>query len=154
MFNGIKLPHRTSTRPADQQPLLPKRQGHGTPAPSSHVHPELTGRGSPGGSAGAMAPRGNPFLKRSDALSPQAQANAHAAYQGPRVRFAAVDPGGRIAAVEAAEGPGPWRRLAPEDGIEDGDRESYTVELPASGSLRLRVTDAAGNLGGAEAASR
>jgi hypothetical protein len=71
-----------------------------------------------------------------------------------RVTFTAVDPGGRVAAVEAAEGAGPWRRLSPEDGIEDGERERYAATLPASGTLRLRVTDAAGNLGGAESVAR
>lgn len=88
MFHGIKLPHRSSTRPAENQPLLPKGSGQAQGSPSSQAHHELTGRGSPGTSAGAMAPRGNPFLKRSDALSAQAQAHAYAAYQRPNVHFA------------------------------------------------------------------
>jgi hypothetical protein len=67
-----------------------------------------------------------------------------------RVTFAAVDPGGKVAAVEVAEGASSWRRVAPEDGIEDGERERYVVELPAGETLRLRVTDAAGNLGAGE----
>ena len=46
-----------------------------------------------------------------------------------RVTFVAVDPGGRVAAVEAARGTLPWRRVAPEDGIEDGERERYTLDL-------------------------
>ena len=65
-----------------------------------------------------------------------------------RVTFLAVDPGGKVAAVEVAEDASPWRRVAPEDGIEDGERERYAVDLPAGQALRLRVTDAAGNLGG------
>jgi hypothetical protein len=71
-----------------------------------------------------------------------------------RVTFTAVDRGGRVAAVEGAQGAGPWRRLSPEDGIEDGEREDYSVGLPAGETLRLRVTDAAGNLGGAETVGR
>ncbi|HEX5045016.1 MAG TPA: hypothetical protein VFV75_19135 [Candidatus Polarisedimenticolaceae bacterium] len=69
---------------------------------------------------------------------------------GKRVTFVALDPGGRVAAVEVAAGASPWRRVAPEDGIEDGERERYAVELPSGEPLRLRVTDAAGNLGGGE----
>ncbi|MGM9487754.1 hypothetical protein [Ideonella sp. YS5] len=89
MFHGIKLPHRTSTRPADNQPLLPKGSGSASGSSSAHAHPELAGRGSPGAGPSAMAPRGSPFLKRSDALSPHAQANAQAAFPGQRLRFAA-----------------------------------------------------------------
>jgi hypothetical protein len=72
---------------------------------------------------------------------------------GRHVTFVAVDPGGRVAAAEVAEDAAPWRRVAPEDGIEDGERERYSVELPAGESLRLRITDAAGNLGGGETVS-
>jgi hypothetical protein len=86
MFS-IKLPHRTSTRPADQQPLLQKGSGQATGSSSGHAHAELAGRGSPGGAPGAMAPRGA-FLKRSDAMSSQAQASAQAAFPGQRLRFA------------------------------------------------------------------
>jgi len=67
-----------------------------------------------------------------------------------RVTFTAVDPGGKVAAVEIAGGASSWRRVAPEDGIEDGERERYSVELAAGETVRLRVTDAAGNLGGGE----
>lgn len=89
MFHGVRLPHRTSTKPAESQPLLPKGSGQAKGSSSSNAHPELHGRGSPDTSAGAMAPRGGPFLKRSDALSPQGQAHAYAAYQKPKVHFAA-----------------------------------------------------------------
>jgi hypothetical protein len=101
MFNGIKLPHRTSTRPVDSQPLLPKGPGQAKGSPSPHAHPELPGRGLPGQSAGAMAPRGNTFLKRSDAMSSQAQAHAYAAYQKPQVHFA-----GQAQVIE--DGQRPW----------------------------------------------
>src|ERR1044072_7878597 len=87
MFHGIKLPHRTSTRPADSQPLLPKGSGQAKGSPSSNAHHELSGRGSPG--RGPRAPRASPFLKPSDALSSQGQAHAYAAYQKPKVHFSA-----------------------------------------------------------------
>jgi hypothetical protein len=76
--------------------------------------------------------------------------NLQASTDRKRVTFVAVDPGGRVAAVEVAQGASPWHRVIPEDGIEDGERERYAVELPAGEELRLRVTDAAGNLGGGE----
>jgi hypothetical protein len=71
-----------------------------------------------------------------------------------RVTFVAVDPGGRVAAVEAAEGASSWHRLAPEDGIEDGERERYALDLAPGEVVRLRVIDGAGNLGGAESVPR
>ena len=71
-----------------------------------------------------------------------------------RVTFVAVDPGGRVAAVEAAEGASSWHRLAPEDGIEDGERERYALDLAPGEAVRLRVIDGAGNLGGAESVPR
>ena len=89
MFHGIKFPHRSSTRPAETQALLPKGSGQAGASSSSNAHSELTGRGSPSASPGTMAPRGSPFLKRSDAMSPQAQANAQAAFPRQRVQFAA-----------------------------------------------------------------
>jgi hypothetical protein len=88
MFHGIKFPHRTSTKPAEGQPLLPKGSGQAGASSSSSAHSDLAARGSPSAAPGTMAPRGNPFLKRSDALSPQAQANAHAAFPRQRVQFA------------------------------------------------------------------
>jgi hypothetical protein len=109
------------------------------------------GEDNPAGTERTDLRLSDPFLV--DHTAPRLEGMKKSA-DGRRLRFAAVDPGGRIAAVEAAEGAGPWRRLSPEDGIEDGDRESYGVDLPASGALRLRVTDAAGNLGGAETAAR
>ncbi len=48
---------------------------------------------------------------------------------------------------------GEWREVYADDGISDGPRESYTVEipLPAAGeySVTLRVYDANGNTGNA-----
>lgn len=88
MFNGINL-SRTSTKPADTQPLPPKGSDKAGGSSSTLAHPQLSGRNSPGAGPSTMAPRGSPLLKRSDALSPQAQANAQAAFPGRRVQFAA-----------------------------------------------------------------
>lgn len=105
MFNGINL-SRTSTKPTDTQPLLPKGSDKAGSSSSSLAHPQLAGRHSPGAGPSTMAPRGSPFLKRSDALSSQAQANAQAAFPGRRVQFAAdasVVQGGVKVGHEAVE---------------------------------------------------
>ena len=69
------------------------------------------------------------------------------------VEFTAIDPGGAVAAVEIAVGDGDWRPLYPEDGVADSETERFRVdlgreaaELPST--VRVRVIDAAGNLGG------
>ena len=72
-----------------------------------------------------------------------------------QVAFTAVDPGGSVAAVEVAMDAGNWQPLFPEDGVADSDVERYRLTLPPDGqeklpaSVRVRITDAAGNLGGA-----
>ncbi len=66
----------------------------------------------------------------------------------PVLRFAVVDPGGRVGRVEVSLGSGDWRVLAPEDGVEDGDREDYRLALPRDfegDGFLLRAVDAAGN---------
>ena len=74
--------------------------------------------------------------------------------EGFRIRFEATDPGGRIAAAERALGDGSWSFLEPEDGVADSATESYVLVVPhdIDGSeginLRLRVTDASGNVTG------
>ncbi len=70
------------------------------------------------------------------------------------VEFEATDPGGTIAAVEFALDGGAWQAIDPVDGIADSDVERYRLEVAAAGdpasarSLRVRVTDTVGNLGG------
>ncbi len=72
-----------------------------------------------------------------------------------QVAFTAVDPGGSVAAVEVALDAGTWLPVFPEDGVADSDVERYRLTLPHDGAgelpaaLRVRITDAAGNLGGA-----
>jgi len=71
------------------------------------------------------------------------------------VEFTARDPGGQVAAVEAAVDAGDWQPLDPLDGVADSAEEQYRmrIEATADGSddgrtVRVRVTDTAGNLGG------
>ena len=74
--------------------------------------------------------------------------------EGFRIRFEAIDPGGRIAAAERALGDGSWSFLEPEDGVVDSSAESYVLVVPHDNdgsegvNLRLRVTDASGNVAG------
>jgi hypothetical protein len=70
------------------------------------------------------------------------------------VAFTAIDPGGAVAAVEVAMGDGEWQPVRPEDGIADSEVERFRLPLPGADggeqprSVRVRVTDDAGNLGG------
>jgi hypothetical protein len=72
------------------------------------------------------------------------------------VEFVATDPGGTIVVTEIALGAGDWQPLEPLDGVTDEPEEGYRliVDPPAAGlddaprALRVRVTDAAGNVGG------
>ncbi len=70
------------------------------------------------------------------------------------VEFTALDPDGRVEAVEYALDGRTWRSVDPLDGVADSEEERYRVEIPldgvpeAGGHLVLRVTDAFGNLGG------
>jgi hypothetical protein len=109
------------------------------------------GEDNPAGTARSHVRVSDPFLI--DHTAPRLE-SVQLSADRRRVTFLAVDPGGRVAAVEAAQGASAWRRLSPEDGIEDGERERYALDLQDGETLRLRVTDAAGNLGGAESVPR
>jgi hypothetical protein len=70
-----------------------------------------------------------------------------------RVRFEALDPGGSVAAVEIALDGAEWTPLSPLDGVADSERERYELVIhedrqPRPRTLRVRVTDSSGNLGG------
>lgn len=72
---------------------------------------------------------------------------------GWRVEFAALDPDGAVAAVETALDGGPWQIVTPLDGVADSAEERFEIRVEGDGrngerSLQIRVTDAAGNLGG------
>ena len=81
--------------------------------------------------------------------------NARRSGEGVRLDFTAEDPGGGIATVEIALNGADWQRLAPVDGVADGVRERYELELDATElqpwpqAVRVRVTDRSGNVGGA-----
>lgn len=73
---------------------------------------------------------------------------------GWQVRFVALDPGGAVTAVQVSIDGAPWVALLPADGVADSARESYELTVPggekeATAAVRVRVVDAAGNLGGA-----
>ena len=73
---------------------------------------------------------------------------------GYRVKFVASDTGGNVAAVEVAVDGGGWQPVDPLDGVADSAEEHYQMTVEPSEeeqpvrSMRVRVTDAAGNLGG------
>jgi hypothetical protein len=70
------------------------------------------------------------------------------------VGFSADDPGGRVAALEVAIDGGEWTPLSPLDGVADSASERYRLvvgrdpEAAAERTLRVRVVDAGGNVGG------
>jgi len=71
------------------------------------------------------------------------------------VDFVATDPGGSIAAVEVALDGGTWEPIAPLDGVADSPKERYRLQIDSADlsplnepSVMVRVSDAAGNLGG------
>jgi hypothetical protein len=76
--------------------------------------------------------------------------------KGYEVSFVARDAGGGIAALEVAIDGREWMPLSPLDGVADSELERYKLIVeadPSQGaeapSMIVRVTDSAGNLGGA-----
>ena len=73
-----------------------------------------------------------------------------------RVEFVANDPGGNVVAAEVAVDAGAWEPLDPLDGVADSSEERYELVVapperdPGYGphTVKVRVTDAAGNMGG------
>jgi sugar lactone lactonase YvrE len=73
------------------------------------------------------------------------------------VEFVATDPGGNVVAAEVAVDAGDWQPLDPLDGVADEAEERYQLSIAPSAepgrdeerrTLKVRVTDAAGNMGG------
>jgi hypothetical protein len=72
------------------------------------------------------------------------------------VEFTASDGAGSVVSAEIALDAGEWTPLEPLDGVADEPEERFRVTLDATptgeggspGTLRVRVTDAAGNLSG------
>ena len=79
------------------------------------------------------------------AAEPQVGADGRA-----RVRFTVDDAGGRVRRADVSVDSGEWRTVFPEDGIADGPRESYAVEVPLAGAgehtISLRALDGSGNV--------
>ena len=66
------------------------------------------------------------------------------------VRFDVDDGRGRVKRAEVSAGSGPWRAVYPADGIADGPRETYELEIPLAGAgehvISFRAFDASGNV--------
>jgi hypothetical protein len=79
---------------------------------------------------------------------PQAGADGRA-----RVRFTVEDASGRLRRADVSVDSGEWRAVFPEDGIADGPRESYALDVPLSGAgehtISLRAIDGSGNVSSA-----
>jgi sugar lactone lactonase YvrE len=79
---------------------------------------------------------------------PQAGADGRA-----RVRFTVEDAAGRVRRADVSVDSGEWRAVFPEDGIADGPRETYALELPLEGAgehtISLRAIDGSGNVSSA-----
>lgn len=70
-----------------------------------------------------------------------------------RVSFEAVDSSSRLQKAEYSVNGGEWQEIYADDGISDGQRERYTLEILLNNageySITLRVFDANGNVGNA-----
>ena len=70
-----------------------------------------------------------------------------------RVRFTVEDGSGRVRRADVSVNSGEWRAVFPEDGIADGPRETYALDLPLSGpgehTISLRAIDGSGNVSSA-----
>jgi hypothetical protein len=70
-----------------------------------------------------------------------------------RVRFTVEDTSGRVRRADVSVDSGEWRAVFPEDGIADGPRETYALELPLEGAgehtIALRAIDGSGNVSSA-----
>jgi sugar lactone lactonase YvrE len=75
-----------------------------------------------------------------------------------RVRFTVDDAAGRVRRADVSVDSGEWRAVFPEDGIADGPRESYALELPLEGAgehtISLRAIDGSGNVSSARVVVR
>lgn len=75
-----------------------------------------------------------------------------------RVRFMVDDASGRVRRADVSVDSGEWRAVFPEDGIADGPRETYALELPLEGAgehtISLRAIDGSGNVSSARVVVR
>lgn len=95
-----------------------------------------------------------------DNTPPVVRADGTPQVAGDRVRIAfdVQDASSRIKRAELSVDGGPWRILAPDDGIADSPRERYTVQATVGGpgehTISLRAFDSSGNVGSARVAFR
>ncbi|MDT7690202.1 MAG: hypothetical protein QOE46_2961 [Acidobacteriota bacterium] len=84
---------------------------------------------------------------------PQTSADGHA-----HVRFTVEDTNGRLRRADVSVDSGEWRTVFPEDGIADGPRETYAVEVPlvtaGEHTISLRAIDGSGNVSSARVVVR
>ena len=70
-----------------------------------------------------------------------------------RATFEAADSSSRLQNAEYSVNGGEWQTVYADDGISDGQKERYTLEIPLNNSgeysVTLRVFDANGNVGNA-----
>jgi sugar lactone lactonase YvrE len=75
-----------------------------------------------------------------------------------RARFTVEDASGRVRRADVSVDSGEWRTVFPEDGIADGPRETYAVEVTVSGAgehtISLRAVDGSGNVSSARVVVR
>ncbi len=95
---------------------------------------------------------GTPPVVRAEG-QPQAGTDGRA-----RVRFTVDDASGRVRRADVSVDSGEWRAVFPEDGIADGPRETYALELPLEGAgehtISLRAIDGSGNVSSARVVVR
>lgn len=89
----------------------------------------------------------------------RAEGSAQATPDGrARVRFTVEDANGRLRRADVSVDSGEWRAVFPEDGIADGPRESYALDVPLSGAgehtISLRAIDGSGNVSSARVVVR
>ncbi|HEX8282225.1 MAG TPA: hypothetical protein VF588_02680 [Pyrinomonadaceae bacterium] len=93
-----------------------------------------------------------PPVVRADA-APQTTPDGRA-----RVRFTVEDASGRLRRADVSVDSGEWRAVFPEDGIADGPRESYALDVPLAGAgehtISLRAIDGSGNVSSARVVVR
>jgi hypothetical protein len=69
------------------------------------------------------------------------------------VRFNVEDASGRVRRADVSVDSGEWRAVFPEDGIADGPRETYVLDVPLEGAgehtISLRAIDGSGNVSSA-----
>ena len=84
--------------------------------------------------------------------------NAQITNNRARVSFEAIDAASRLQKAEYSVNGGEWQEIYADDGISDGAKERYTLEIPLTNpgeyTITLRVSDANGNIGNARALAK